>query len=132
MPKMTTKYGRALDTVHHHNNNLALPDNEKIKVKLDNQEMLYTDLQKKGYYWDSSIKQWEYHEPAEANEPTPLIMLRVWADGEVIEEAANDLINLIKRSKLPWELIEQSDIYGCRPPKQREGRIYLKFLPRRT
>ncbi|MCB0190595.1 MAG: hypothetical protein KDJ65_01480 [Anaerolineae bacterium] len=123
MPRMTAKYSQALNTYQHTQKELA---------RLDDQETLYTYLQEEGYFWDSSAKQWEYFEPEEADDPTPLVMIRVWADGEIIEEAAGDLINLIKRSKLPWELIEKSNVYGCRPPKQREGRVYLKFLPRRS
>lgn len=122
MPKMTAKYSSAI--------NLAWREFPEVPAWPD-QEVIYTRLQEAGYFWDSSAKRWDYFEPAEADDPTPLVMVRVWSDGEIIEEAVNDLINLIKRSKLPWDLIEKSPVYGCRPPKQREGRIYLKFLPRR-
>lgn len=122
MPKMTAKYAGALAVARREFSEVsAWPD----------QEALYTRLQEAGHFWDSQAKRWEYFEPAEADDPTPLIMVRVWADGEIIQEAVDDLVNLVKRSKLPWDLIEKSNVYGCRPPKQREGRIYLKFLPRR-
>lgn len=123
MPKMTAKYSRAI---------YAYQKTPKELDRLDDQERLYTYLQEHGYFWDSETKRWEYHEPADADDPTPLVMLRVWADGEILEEAVSDLVDLIKRSKLPWDLIEKSPPYGCRPPKQREGRVYLKFMPRKS
>lgn len=123
MPKMTIKYARAVAVA-----NIEFPD---VKDWPD-QEALYTRLQTNGFFWDSSQKIWEHYTPEDADAPTPLVMLRVWADGEILEEAVNDLVDLVKRSKLPWDLIEKSPPYGCRPPKQREGRVYLKFLPRRS
>lgn len=118
MPKMTAKYAWAVNTAHNHN----LPVRNT-----HNQEELYQLLQESGFFWDSGIKRWEYHEPAAADDPTPLIMVRVWADGEIIEEAADDLVR--QASALNWRLVERSQVYGCRPPKQREGRVYLRFLP---
>lgn len=125
MPKMTVKYAAALNVAERHYIGFN-------RAQETDQNSLYTRLQESGYFWDSTLKHWEYHEPADADAPTPLVMLRVWADGEILEEAVNDLLTLIKRSKLPWDLIEKSPPYGCRPPKQREGRVYLKFLPRRS
>lgn len=121
MPKMTAKYSKALNAYRQTSQGLE---------RLDDQDSLYAYLQGEGYFWDSAAKRWDYHEPADADNPTPMIMIRLWADGEIIEEVADDLINLVKRSKLPWTLLERSTPYGCRPPKQREGRIYLKFLPK--
>ncbi|MCB0165596.1 MAG: hypothetical protein KDI79_15300 [Anaerolineae bacterium] len=120
MPKMTAKYSGAIQTAH----NAGLP-----AIETNNQEELYTLLQENGYFWDSKVELWEYHVPEDADDPTPLIMIRVWAEGEIIEEAADDLASAIKKARLPWLLIERSQPYGNRPPKQREARIYLKFLP---
>ena len=121
MPRMTAKYSGAVRTAH----NAGLP-----AIKTNNQEELYSLLQENGYYWDSSTKRWNYFEPEDADDPTPLIMIRVWAECEVVEEAADDLARAIKKAGLPWALIERSRPYGNRPPKQREARIYLKFLPK--
>jgi hypothetical protein len=115
MPKMTAKYSAARMTA--------------LKESLDisgNQEDLYQRLQKAGWFWDSDKKSWWYA-PEEAADPaTPLIMIRVWADLEVVEEAADEIIGKTKRY---FSLVEKSPVYPCRPPKQLEGRVYLKFLP---
>ena len=120
MPKMTVKYSTAL----------KIAQSEKIDT--DHREQMYDDLQEAGWFWDSDQKQWFYTPLDEGEAPTPQVMLRVWADSEIVEEAAEDLIDLIKRSKLPWQLLEKSTPYRCRPPKQRESRVYLKFLPQRN
>ncbi|MCB0207700.1 MAG: hypothetical protein KDJ52_00130 [Anaerolineae bacterium] len=119
MPKMTAKYRTALET--------ALK--ASLPVKTDDQETLYALLQENGYFWDSRTKSWDHFEPEEADDPTPLIYVRVWADEEIIHEAADDIV---RTNKKHWQLVERSDPYRCRPPKQREARIYLRFLPKRN
>lgn len=132
MPKMTAKYAGALATQRHHNGNLSLPFDQRIVVPdRENQEALYQALQEAGYFWDSAAKSWDYHEPAQADDPTPLIMIRAWAAGEIVGEAVDDLRAALAahpRTK-SWQLVERSLPYQCRPPKQRESRIYLKFMP---
>lgn len=98
MPKQTAKYRGACDVARRHN--IALNGNQP-------------DL-------------YERHDIQDADEPTPLIMVRVWANAEIAEEAADDIINQAK----DWVLVERSKAYPCRPPKQREARIYLRFLPK--
>lgn len=115
MPKMTAKYSRALAAARQAN---IEPSND--------QEALYARLQAAGYFWESQAKRWEHYAPEEADEPTPLIMIRVWADSEVTEEVADAVIAGAPKA---WRLVERSQPFGCRPPKQREARIYLKFLP---
>lgn len=123
MPKMTAKYEQALHT--------AL---QRAKIKpsqinqMTSQEQLYQALQSAGYFWDSAGKKWVYHAPAEAHDPTPLVMVRVWADAEIVEEAADEVVERLAR----FTLIERSTPYPCRPPKQLESRVYLKFMPKRT
>lgn len=114
---MTAKYAGAVDTARRR----SLPVN-------GSQEELYTRLQKAGCFWNSDTKRWEEFDLEDADEPTKLIMVRVWADEEVIQEAADDVI---RTNKKHWELVERSEPFRCRPPKQREARVYLKFLPRR-
>lgn len=118
MPKMTAKYSSALDIVRF----------KGLKIAQNgNQEELYQALQKVGFFWDSNIKRWEEHDIEQAEEPTKLLMVRVWADAEIVEDMADDLVRI---SKKWFELVEKSPVYPCRPPKQREGRVYLKFLPK--
>jgi hypothetical protein len=126
MPKMTAKYQHALTTARHHNGNMGLPFEQRIIIT-DDQETLYAKLNQAGYFWDSSRREWIYHEPEAADEPTALIMVRVWSDSEIIDEAADEIINGVKKV---WKLVERSTPYQCRPPKQGESRVYLKFLPR--
>jgi hypothetical protein len=120
MPKMTAKYSGAIRCAHNHN----LPASTT-----KNQEELYQLLQSNGFFWDSQAKQWEEFDIEDADEPTLLIMVRVWADAEIVEEAADDIVRELKH-KYRWQLVEKSTPYPCRPPKQRESRVYLKFLPR--
>ena len=120
MPRMTAKYQTALYTADLH---------QIIVWNRDDRDELYSALQRVGHFWDSVSKSWNYAEPEDADEPTRLIMVRLWSDIETIEEVADDLIELVKSSKLPWELVERSKSHQCRPPKQNEARIYLRFLP---
>lgn len=117
MPRMTAKYKGARDTAFYRN----------ISIDGD-QETLYERLQAAGFFWNSDSKKWEEFDIADADEPTKLIMVRVWTDAEIVEEAADDIV---AKTKKLFELVERSKPYPCRPPKQREARIYLKFLPRR-
>lgn len=119
MPKMTAKYKAAL----------AIVVKAKIKaagIDMANQEALYDLLQQHGWFWDSKAGWWEHHDATEADAPTELIHIRVWADLATVASAADTVVQNIVGCKL----IERSKIYPCRPPKQLEGRIYLKFMPK--
>lgn len=116
MPKMTAKYSTALSVARC----------ENIPASND-QEQLYSRLQGIGWWWNSDRKEWEHHEPREADDPTPLIMIRVWADAEIIEDVADDVARRVPKS---WgKPIKRNGPYPCRPPKEREARMYLEFLP---
>lgn len=121
---MTAKYSGAIDLLKRRK--IVLP-----ATVLNNQDKLYQALQENGFFWNSNLKEWEEYQIEEADAPTPMVMVRVWADSEVIHEAAEDLIAALKKhpGTKNWQVIEQSVPYQCRPPKQREARIYLKFLP---
>lgn len=116
MPKMTAKYSTALSVARR----------EKIPTT-DNQEQLYSRLQEDGWYWNSDRKEWEHHDPTDADDPTPFVLVRVWADEEIAQEVADDVIKGMKRL---YNLVERSEPYRCRPPKQREARVYLRFMPK--
>ena len=60
------------------------------------------------------------------DEPTELIKLRLWADGENVEALANNFSNVV--TSLGYKLLERSKPYPCRPPQQRESRIYMSFI----
>lgn len=117
MPKMTAKYSAAY----------SLARREKITLT-DNQEQLYSQLQELGYYWDSDRKEFVWHDPNEADDPTQLIMIRVWADAEIVEDVADDVARSVPKS---WgKPIKRNGPYPCRPPHQRDARMYLEFLPK--
>lgn len=116
MPKMTAKYSAA----HYIAQGLGLATGD--------QETLYAQLQERGYFWNSTTKKWEFSDPAEADPPTPLVMLRVWADSEKLDAITNDLAHLI-RTYLGWVPVKRNGPYQCRPPKQGESRMYLEYLP---
>lgn len=116
MPKMTAKYSTAL----------AVARREKIPAS-DQQEELYSRIQELGYHWDSDRKEWQWHDLAQADDPTPLIMIRVWANAEIVEDVADDVIRRVPKN---WgQPLKKNGPYPCRPPKQREARMYLEFLP---
>lgn len=117
MPRMTAKYKAAIRTYH----------NARLNgiIQTNNQEELYELLQSNGYFWNSQAKKWPYHDAAQADPPTTLVMVRVWAKLEIVESLAREVVAICD----DWHLVEQSKVYPCRPPKQKEGRVYLKFLP---
>lgn len=91
------------------------------------QDALYQRLTEAGYFWDSGASVWQYAEPATADDPTPLVRVRVWAASTIVEHEAQH--EIAARQAQGYTLIERSDPYVCRPPKQRESRVYLAFLP---
>jgi hypothetical protein len=91
------------------------------------QDALYQRLTEGGYFWDSGACVWAYAEPAAADDPTPLVRVRVWAASAIVEREAQQ--EIADRQARGYTLIERSDPYVCRPPKQRESRVYLAFLP---
>lgn len=117
-PRQTAKYAAAVATAHNH----KLP-----AIDTHNRDQLYDLLQKHGFFWNSDLKDWEEFDPADADQPTPLINIRVWADGDIVEDVTG---NLVRKVNPLWTLVEQSKPYPCRPPKQLESRVYLKFLPK--
>jgi len=116
MPRMTMKFSGALQKA----------GEIGIKVLPDlNQDSLYAQLNQHGYWWNSRTKSWEEGEHPHA--PTELLNVRVWSDANTVEEFADDVV--MQLEKIHFQLMERSEVYICRPPKQLEGRVYLKFLP---
>lgn len=116
--RMTAKYKAAIKTAKEQ-------DKFFITCAIGTHEKLYENLQSNGYFWNSKAQRWEYHDAAQADPPTPLVMVRVWANVEIVESLAREVVALCD----DWHLVEQSKVYPCRPPKQKEGRVYMKFLP---
>lgn len=117
MPKMTKKYSSAVQVAGHLLD--LLPG--------DNQEELYRALNEKGYFWNSETGKWEFTAAMAADEPTKFIRVRVWAETFTVLDAANQVAQAMQSKG--YELQERSDAYVCRPPKQKESRVYLTFLP---
>lgn len=88
------------------------------------QDDIYSQLNSAGYLWDAESKAWELL-AEEADPPTELINIRVWSDAKQVEAIAKQLTTALQTQGL--KLIEQSKPYPCRPPKQLEARVYLKF-----
>jgi hypothetical protein len=115
---MTAKYSMALEAARQYG--------LTVRPGID-QEELYSLLQESNHQWDSDRKAWIALMEEPADDPTPLVMVRVWADMEIVEEAADDVESAYK--KRGYRLFERSEPYRCRPPKQLEARVYLKFTP---
>lgn len=115
MPKQTRKYTQAVDLA------------KQIGASADgNQDVLYATLAFRGYTWLSDEGQWV--QSPDPDPATELVMLRVWAKKELVDSLADQVANAMQSNGL--KLVERSDLYLCRPPKQLEGRIYLKFIPK--
>jgi hypothetical protein len=108
--KKTKKYSKATEL-------LTFPHN--------NQEELYQELNRLGYYWDALDKKWIRDERL-ANPPKQGVDIRVWADKDYTEEHAETLVQLFLKNG--YRLSNRSGTYPCRPPKQNESRIYLSFI----
>jgi hypothetical protein len=115
MPKMTTKYSSALATAR----------TAKVSTNGD-QETLYHRLNEAGLWWDSKAGEWINFNTAPANEPTPKLMVRVWSPAD---RAQSDADEIIKGLRGKYKLISRQGPYPCRPPQQKEHRVYLEFLP---
>lgn len=89
-----------------------------------NQEELYQELNRLGWWWDAKKKTW-IRDDTPAREATNLIRVRVMASNKKVAEAAQHSVEASGDTGL--NLIEQSEPYPCRPPLQLESRIYLTF-----
>lgn len=116
MSRMTAKYKGALSTAK---------QNEIAAHNYDRDE-LYQRLNQAGWWWDSKIKKWIQFAEEPANEATPLVMVRVWASEENIAPAVGVIKSAFANG---YAIIQESDPYPCRPPKQLESRVYLQFVP---
>ena len=113
MPKQTRKYKTACEL------------SEKLNIlERDNQETLYRLLNEAGYYWDAGTQTWQ-HLNQDADPPTELIRVRVWAEESRVRGAAYQM--RIALESQGYQFLEQSEPYQCRPPKQLESRIYMTF-----
>jgi hypothetical protein len=100
-----------------------------LRLEWGTAEELYELLKKEGYMWDSKTGRWLYLPEMAADEPSKLIKVRVWAELGAVEAAADTLVAALPH--LGGELVDRSEIYPCRPPKQKEGRVYLTFKPKK-
>lgn len=93
---------------------------------ISDREQLYQKLNEHHYYWNSKSKQWEKLTFEDADPPTEVIRVRVWADSRYTEDIAEELISSLAAKGL--RCISKSTPYPCRKPNQLESRIYLDFL----
>jgi hypothetical protein len=121
MPKMTKKYSNALVASQW----LVIRDEDMPK----DQEALYHLLADHGLYWDSKAQLWAKSADEPSDAPTPFVSIRLWCDAEIVADAADCLVDQLTQAR--FHLVERSEPYPCRPPKQREARIYLRFYPPR-
>lgn len=92
---------------------------------------LYSRLIEAGMIWDSKIGVWLKLSDEPADPASPLVRIRVWAE----KGKAGVLAELVKEGLVyygPYDLVEMSQPYPCRPPKQNEERIYLTLVRRKV
>jgi len=95
----------------------------KADLTFQNQTDLYDQLVQLGYMWDSKTGEWLHLPSMEADEPSKLIKVRVWADTKNLDYEVNYIVDRLQG----YELVKRSKVCPCKPPKQREGRVYLTF-----
>ena len=115
MAKMTAKYSGAI----------AVARSKKIPAG-DDQEELYMALGKAGFMWDSKLQTWYDISSEPADQPSDVLRVHVWAKTEDVESQARLIVRTLTSGG--YRLVEQSQPYVCRPPKQLESRIYLTFI----
>ena len=115
MAKLTKKYSAAMIAAQKHN----IPMN-------GNQEELYASLNKAGMIWDSNQSKWLDITNEHADPASDVLRVRVWAKTEDVEKQAGHIMQALLSSG--YILVERSQPYVCRPPKQLESRVYLSFL----
>ena len=91
----------------------------------DDQEALYAALGKAGILYDK-MQGWYDVSKEPAEPPSDVLRVRVWAKTGDVEAQAQLIVQALKNEG--YELLEQSQPYFCRPPKQLESRIYLSFI----
>lgn len=90
----------------------------------------YKRLIAAGYMWDSKLQVWIYLAGEPVEPASPLVRIRVWAE----KGKASPLADLVKQALCddgPYDLVDKSDAYPCRPPKQSEERVYMSFVRRK-
>jgi len=114
MARMTAKYIGAM----------AIARSKNIPIT-DDHEALYAALGKAGILYDK-MKGWYDASQEPAEEPSDVLRVRVWAKTEDVEAQARLIVRTLTSGG--YRLLEQSQPYVCRPPKQLESRIYLSFI----
>ncbi len=97
---------------------------ERLTFPHNSQEELYSELNRLGWYWQPKKQVWE-RDDTPAREANKLIKIRLWASGQQVDGIADLLIEASETIGL--KLIEKSNPYPCRPPLQKESRVYLVF-----
>jgi hypothetical protein len=119
MPKMTVKYSSAVSAL------------KKIELETSgDQELDYQRLIAAGRLWDSKKQEWINLAAEPAGPASPMVRIRVWAE----KGKAGFLAEMVKEGLCyygPYELVDMSAPYPCRPPKQNEERVYLSLVSRK-
>lgn len=89
-------------------------------------EVAYKMLADAGYQWDGKKQEWIGLASVPGNPASPIIRIRVWAEAYKVEGVAGQVCSAMTGKG--YTLLEQSQAYPCRPPKQAESRIYLSFI----
>ena len=93
----------------------------KLTEKFNNQEQLYSLLISNNYYWNSQEKIWEKGGIPEP--PSELVKIRITCDRDRLDSVVKNM------SIKGLYLLEISDPFPCRPPRQNDIRVYLSFKP---
>ena len=89
------------------------------------QDQLYSELNRLGFFWNSKQKSWDRDDRL-AQPLSGIFRIRVLCDSNKVKDFAAIVSEAIEG--YGFNLVETSQPYLCRPPKQNEARIYLSFL----
>lgn len=108
----------------------AIRDNRiDIDTHVKDQQVLYDRLQAAGWWWSADRGEWVLNTQPQAA-PLDSVLIRVWAATGAVQAVADQVVFSLQTSG--YKLIDRSQPYQCRPPKDAESRVYLRFLPEQS
>lgn len=97
---------------------------EIATINHSNQEQLYKELNRLGFFWNAVQGKWERDDRL-PEPPSETLKIRLWVSNEEIDEFSEVVTQLLRQNG--YVLVDKSEAYLCRPPKQNESRVYLTF-----
>ncbi len=98
---------------------------EILKYPHNSHQELYSEMNRLSYYWDAKNRKWERDDRL-ADPPMDGVKIRLWANNDEVQDYSELITQLLKAEG--YTIVDKSEPYQCRPPKQNESRIYLSIV----